>query len=197
MKTRAAAVSPSGSENGMLLLQEQKMCSVQQDRDASLYVLLDWISQQRENTWGAINLILWWSAEHLLLDDSQGHSSLQPPPCPWSHTAYSLCHFAQRIGIKSGTWFCNSKCASRVSDSCLRQLVLAFQPLGRKLHPREQTEIPALLGKLRDCPKAIPCVLFSVLHSSGSSSQSRLLSLALLYLPSSWPSLRPQGPPSF
>lgn len=58
MKTRAAAVSPSGSENGMLLLQEQKMCSVQQDRDASLYALLDWISQQRENTWGAINLIL-------------------------------------------------------------------------------------------------------------------------------------------
>lgn len=125
------------------------------------FLLLHWISQQKENTW-AINLILWWSVEHLFLDESWGHSSLQPRLfyCAWSRMAYPQCHFAYRIGIKSGTWFCNSKRASRMGDSCLRQLVLGSQPLGRMLHPREQTGIQALLGELR-FQSQTPCFILS------------------------------------
>lgn len=135
---------------------------VQQDRDASPDVLIDLTSQQWKNTWGAINLILWWSAEHLLQGDSQGHSSLQPPSflCIWSHVAYSQGHFAQRTGNKSETWFCNQNVLSKADDSWLRQLVWASQTLGRKLHPKEQTGIPALLGDLRECPKNITMVYF-------------------------------------
>lgn len=94
--------------------------------------------------------------------------------------AYSQCHFPWKIGIKSGTSSCISKRASSAGDSCLKQLILASEPLGR-VPP--WTADTCTFGGAEKLPQSHnPRFILTVLHSS-SSSWCRLLPLALVYVP--------------